>query len=132
MAKKNSFFNNYTVDVFLFVGAIILCLVTSVVLLIMCKHTQLKSLVTSLALQQIREVDAVTKQKQISMINYIEHTCKIQWYTICMLSLSIIGIVVFMILNARILKLFRGHLFSQCSKNAIYIGCSILPTSKIL
>ena len=80
MAKKNSFFNNYNVDVFLFVTAIISLLVTSVVLFIMCKHTKLKSLVTSLNLQPIREVDTVTKQEHISTLHDIECTCKIQWY----------------------------------------------------
>ena len=36
MAKKNSFFSNYAVDVFLFVTAIISLLVTMVVLFIIC------------------------------------------------------------------------------------------------
>ena len=49
---------------------------TSVVLFIMCKHTKSKSLVTSLYLQQIREVDAGTKQEYISMIHNIECTYK--------------------------------------------------------
>ena len=111
MDKKTSFFNNHTVDVFLFVTAIILSLVTSIFLFIMCKHTKLKSLVTSLALQQLREMDAVTKQEYISAIHDIECTCKIQWYKICMLIISILGIVVFVILNVRKLKLFRGHFF---------------------
>ena len=85
---------------FLFVTAIISLLVTFVVLFIMCKHTKLNSLVTSLALQQLREVDAVTRQEHVSMIHDIEYTCNIQWYTICMLMISILGIVVFVIPNA--------------------------------
>ena len=54
------------VDVFLFVTANISLLVTAVVLFIICKHTKLKSLVTSLALQQIREVGTVTKWEHFS------------------------------------------------------------------
>ena len=61
---------------------------------IICKHTKLKSLVTNLALQQIREVGVVTKQDHVYIIHDIECTCKIQLYTIFMLSLSILGIVV--------------------------------------
>ena len=79
---------------FLFVTAIISLLFTSTVLFIMCKHTKSKSLVTSLPLHELREVDAVTKQEHISVIHDIECTCKIQWYTICMLIISILGIVV--------------------------------------
>ena len=60
-----------------------------------------KSLVTSLALQQIREVGKVAKWEHVSVEHDIECTCKIQWYTIFMLSLSIIGIIIFIILNDR-------------------------------
>ena len=87
-----------------------------------CKHTKLKSLVTSLALQQIREVGTVAKEEHASVIYDIECTCKIQWYTICMLSLSILGIIILIILDARKLKLFRGHLFSNAVKIVVIIS----------
>ena len=87
-----------------------------------CKHTKLKSLVTSLALQQIREVGTVAKQEYVSIIHDIECTCKIQWYTICMLTLSILEIVIFIILNSRKLKLFKGHLFSNAVKIMLFIS----------
>ena len=60
---------------------------------ILRKHMKLRTLVTSLALQQIKEVGAVTRQEDI-LLN-IECTCKIQWYTILMLSLSLLGLMVF-------------------------------------
>ena len=83
---------------------------------------QIKSLVTSLTLQQIREVGMVTKQEYVSVMHDIECTCKIQWYTICMLTLSILGIVAFIIINTRRLKLFRGHLFSNAVKIMLFIS----------
>ena len=43
---------------------------------IICKHTQLKSLVTILALRQIREVGTVAKQEHVSITHDIEYTCK--------------------------------------------------------
>ena len=39
-----------------------------------------------------------------------------------MLSLSILGIIIFIILNARKLKLFRGHLFSTAVKIMLFIS----------
>ena len=60
LAMKNSYFSNCTIDIFLFLTAIISLVVTSIVLYIICKHPKLKSLVTSLTLQQLREIDAVT------------------------------------------------------------------------
>ena len=44
---------------------------------------KLKSLLASLALQQIKEVGTVAKQEYVSIAH--ECTCKIQWYTIIML-----------------------------------------------
>ena len=44
-------------------------------------------LVTSIALQQIKEVGVVVRQQDITL----DCTCKTQWYIILMLSLSILG-----------------------------------------
>ena len=115
LPNKNFFFNNYIIDIFLFVTAIISIFVTTLVMYILCKHMKLKSLVTSLALQQIKEVGVVAKQESVTLALNIECTCKIQWYTILMLSLSILGLVLFVILKSRKLKLFRGHLFSNAA-----------------
>ena len=85
MAKKNFFIGNHTLDIFQFVATIITLLVTIVVLFIICKQTKLKSLMTSLALQKIREVGVVTKQEHFSTLHDIECTRNTQWYTRCML-----------------------------------------------
>ena len=73
-------------------------------------------------MQQIREVGMIAKQGHVSTIHNIECTCKIQWYTIVMLSLAVLGIMIFIILNARKLKLFRGHLFSNTIKIMLFIS----------
>ena len=82
----------------MFVTAIILLVATMIVMYILCKHMKLKSLVTSLALQQIK-VGVVAKLEHICIVQDIECTCKIQWYTIVRLSLSILGIVLSIILS---------------------------------
>ena len=46
---------------------------------------KLKSLLTRLALQQIKEVCAVAKKEHVSIVQDIECTCKIQWYMIVIL-----------------------------------------------
>ena len=65
---------------------------------------KLKTVVTSLALQQIKHIGRVAKHEHISMAQDIECTCKIQWYIILMLGFSIFGLVVFVILKSRKLK----------------------------
>ena len=103
---------------FLFVIAIILLLVTTIVINILCKYKKLKTLVASLAFQQIKEEGAIATQEPSQ---YIECTCKIQWYTMLMLVVSILGLILFVIIKSRKLKLFRGHLFSNAVKIMLFI-----------
>ena len=64
----------------------------------------------------------VAKQEHVPIAQDIECTYKIQWYTILMLCLSILGIVIFITLKLRNLKLFRGHLFSNMVKIMLFIS----------
>ena len=120
--NKHFFFNNYIVDILLFVIAIILPVATKLVMYILWKHMKLKPLVTSLALQQIKEVGVVTQQEGVILVQDNECTCKIQWYIIFMLTLSIFGLVLSVILKSRKLKFFRGHLFSNAVKIMLFIS----------
>ena len=45
-------------DVFVFIIAIILVITTMIMLYIMCEHNKLRTLVMSLALQQVKELSA--------------------------------------------------------------------------
>ena len=98
-------------DALLFVTALISLVVTAIVIYILCRHIKLKSLVTSIALQQIRGTDVVSEQEHDLFMNDTECTYKTQWYTIATLGLVISGIIIFVIIHARKLKPFRGHLF---------------------
>ena len=85
----------------------------------MCNYAKLKTLVTSIALQQIKGIDAAFEQ---DMINDIHCTCKIQWYTIAMLLLILLGIVFIVTTKARKMRLFRGHLFSNVVKILFFLS----------
>ena len=67
----------------------------------MCKHNKLRALVTGLAFQQAKEVEE---------INEGNYSCKgtSQFYTVLALSVIIIGLVIFVILQVRRIKLCRG------------------------
>ena len=75
LPTKHFFSSNFVLDIFLFVAAIISVLVTLLAIYLLCKHIKLKMLVTSLALQQIKEVGAVTIWEDVTI-----NTCKIQLY----------------------------------------------------
>ena len=106
--NKNFFTNNFIVDIFVFVIAIISVITTIIITIIyaICKHNKLKALVMSLALQQV-------KAEEIRNRNY-KHKCTSQFYIILALSIVIIALVKFAILQVRRIKLCRGSYF-QCS-----------------
>ena len=97
-----------------------------IIIYTLCKHNKLRTLVASLALQQIKEV----KVEKVIGENY-KCECISQFYIILALSIVIIGLVVFAILQVRRIRLCRGQLFSNVVKIMFfYIRHAILYTSK--
>ena len=105
-------------DIFLFITAVILLLVTILAIYLLHKHKKLRTLVTSLALQPIKEVGSVTTQEDVN----VKCTWKIQFYIILALSISIFGLVIFAVLHSRKLKACRGCLFSNAVKVMLSIS----------
>ena len=61
--NKNFFSNNYIVTVFLFISVIISLLITTLAIYLLHKHKKLRTLVHSLALNQVKEVGTVTQEE---------------------------------------------------------------------
>ena len=114
--KNNFFTNNFIVDIFVFVITII-SVITTIIIYALCKHNKLRVSVTSLALQQVKEV----KVEEIRNGNY-KHECTSQFYIILALTIVIIDLVVFTILQVRRIKLCRGQLFSNVVKIMLFIS----------
>ena len=68
---------------------------------------------TSIALQQIKGTDTALDQGRFKDIYC---TCKIQWYTIAILLLILLGIIFIFTTKARKLSLFEGHLSFNVTK----------------
>ena len=115
-ANKN-FFNSKIVKIFKFVVAIISIIATVVTIYGICKHNKLRALVTSLALQQVKEV-------KVKSTENIDNNCKctVQFYIILILSIKMIGLTVLAILQLRRIKLCRGQLFFNVVKIMLFIS----------
>ena len=85
----------------------------------MYKHNKLQTLVVSLALQQVKEVSASAIKQEDD--NYTCN-CTSQFYIILALSITIIGLVIFAILQVRRIKLCRGKLFLKVVKIMLFIS----------
>ena len=114
--NKNFFINNLTVDIFVFTVAIILAITTLIILYLLCKHNKLKILVANQACQQVTEVSTPAMKQDTN--NACD--CTSQFYIILALSISIIRLVIFAILQVRRIKLCRGQLFSNVVKIMLF------------
>ena len=93
-------------------------MVTTLAIYLPCKHKKLRMLVTSLVLQQINNVWAVTRQDDVTTAC----TCKIQLHIILISSIAIFSLGIFALLHSRKLKLCRGCLFSNAVKVILFIS----------
>ena len=64
--NKNFFSNNYIVDIFMFISAIVSLLATILTVYLLCKHKKLQTLMASLVLHQVKEVGTEETQKEIN------------------------------------------------------------------
>ena len=116
LANKN-FLNSQVVKIFKFVVAKILIIATVVTIYTICKHNNLRVLVTSLALQQVKEV----KADDIENVNS-KCKCTTQSYIILVLSLAIICLIIFAIMQVRRIKICGGQIFSNVVKIMLFIS----------
>ena len=96
---NKNFFNSQIVKIFKFIVDIISIIATVVTIYPICKHNKLRTLVTSLAFQEEKEFKA---EKIIE--GNLNCECTAQFYIILALSIIIIGLVVFVILQVRRIK----------------------------
>ena len=68
---KNFSTNNFIVDIFVFIIAIISVITTMIIMYVLCIHNKLRTLVASLALHHVKEVSAVAIKKTIHVNAYI-------------------------------------------------------------
>ena len=106
---KHSFLDNYIMDIFLFIAAILSVIATAAIVHLICKHAQLKALLTGIAFQPVGQTEAMFGSN-----NESGHCkCTAQWYTIAALASMIIGLIIFILITARKCRIFRGKLFSN-------------------
>ena len=101
--NKNFFSENYIVDIFMFISAIISLWATALTLYLLCKHKKLQTLMASLVLHQVKEVGAVTQKE-------INSECRI------------LGLLMVTILHYRKSKFCKGHMFSNLVKIMAFIS----------
>ena len=100
---KNKFFDNIVIDIFLFTVAIISMLVVIAIIHITCRHAKLKTLLTGIAFQPVKQVEAV-------VTNQTKQYCTAQWYAIAALTMMTILLIVYICLTNHRCTIFKRRL----------------------
>ena len=113
-SNKNFFSNNYIVDIFVFTSSIISLISTTLVIYLFCKHKHIRTLVASLILHKIKEVEASSSSKETNS------KCKTLAYI--GIILTVLSLIIVTFLHYRKSRLCKGYKFSNVVKIMLFIS----------
>ena len=111
-SNKNFFSNNYIVDILGFTSSVISLISTTLITYLFCKHKQIRTLMTSLILHKIKNVEASS--------NETTSECKTLAYI--GITLTILSLIIVTFLHYRKSRLCKGHKFSNAVKIMLFIS----------
>ena len=111
-SNKNFFSNNYIVDIFMFTSSVISLISTTLIIYLFCKHKHIRTLVTSLILHKIKEVEASSKETNSE--------CKTLAYI--GIILTVLSLIIVTFLHYRKSRLCKGYKFSNAVKIMLFIS----------
>ena len=114
-SKFQSFLNSFLADVLIFTAALITLIITLIIIYIVYGQSKLKALVTNIAMQRIKAVEAADMSNMLC-------TCKTQWYIMGMLIIITLGMFYLVTNKLRKSSLFKGRLFSNNTEILLFIS----------
>ena len=104
--SKIFFSNSYIMDIFVFASSIISLISTTLIIYLLCKHKQIRTLITSLVLHQIKEVSASSTEtnSECKTLAYIE------------IILMILSLIIVTFLHYKKSRFCKGYKFSNVVK----------------
>ena len=101
-SEFKSFLNSFPADILLFTGALVTMIITLVIVYIMYGQSKLEALVTNIAMQCIKGVEATDVTDMLC-------TCNTQWYIMGMLIIITLGILYLVTNKMRKSSFFKGR-----------------------
>ena len=111
-SSKTFFSNNYIMDIFMFAASVISLISTTLIIYLLCKHKQIRMLITSLVLYKIKNVEASS--------NKTNSECKTLAYI--GIILTILSLIIVTFLHYRKSKFCKGQKFSNAVKITMFIS----------
>ena len=113
-SNKNFFSNNYIVDIFMFTSSIISLISTTLVIYLFCKHEHIRTLVTSLILHKMKEVEANPSSEETNS------ECRLLVYI--GIILTVLSLIIITFLHYRKSRPYKGYRFSNTIKIMLFIS----------
>ena len=113
-SNKNFFSNNYIADTFMFTSSTISLISTTLVIYLFCKHKHIRTLVGSLILHKIKEVEASSTSK--------ETNSECRTLTYIGIILTVLSLIIIIFLHYRKSRLCKGYKFSNAVKIMLFIS----------
>ena len=114
-SKFRSFLNSFLADILIFTTILITLIITLITIHMIYGQSKLKALVTNIAMQRIKAVEAADMSDMLC-------TGKTQWYFMGMLTIITLGMLYLVTNKLRKSSLFKGHLFSNNTKILLFIS----------
>ena len=86
MTLNSNLLNSFIADVLIFTAALITLIIALIVIYVLYGQSKLKALVTNIAMQRIKAVEAADMNNMLC-------TCKTQWYIMGMLIIITLGML---------------------------------------
>ena len=114
-SKFRSFLNSFLADILIFTATLITLIITLIIIYMIYRQSKLKALVTNIAMQRIKAVEAAD-------MSNILCTCKMQWYILGTLTITTSGMLYLVTNKLRKSSFFKGHLFANNTKILLFIS----------
>ena len=114
-SKFQSFLNSFLVNVLIFIAVLITLIMTLIIIYMIYGKSKLKALVTNIAMQRIKTVEAADMSNMFC-------TCKTQWYIMGMLIIITLGMLYLVTKKLRKSSFFKGRLFSYNTKILLFMS----------
>ena len=118
-SKFQSFINSFLIDMLVFIVAILTVFIIFVIIYIITGQSKLKALVTNMALQRVRAIDALNTNKQ-------NQSCNSELLEILMI-LNLVIVVLLLLRKIKKSIFFQEQLFSNMVKIKLFLADHKVP-----
>ena len=113
-SSNKNFFSSHIVNIFMFTSSIISIITITLVIYLLCKHKHIRTIVASLILHKIKEVEAKSNPEGTN------HECRTLAYV--GIILTVLSMIIVIFLHYRKSRLCRGYRFSNVVKIVLFIS----------